>query len=300
MVQGYVDCVVLALMPEVESGLAAAVGGPLADGYPTEKYVEKMDESGVEISILLASKGGGHDLARGGRFEAWEVPAAGIKEVIDAQPDRFRGLIGVDPTDPDTNLREIEKWIGTEGFVGVHLYPHWWLKPPDDRIYYPAYELCAALDVPIQIQVGSSLVPFLPSVGRPLSLEQVAIDFPTLRIIGSHTGWPWVEEMVAVMQNHPNVYTATSCHYPSLDWRNPVTGLRPLPKWGESLLAFCNEGSVLDGTPGSHRVLFGTDFPEWEYSIAVDEARDVLRAEAFERVMRDNAVEVFDLGDVGG
>src|SRR3954452_4188356 len=51
MVKGYVDCVVLALMPEVKSGLAAAVGGPLADGYATEQYLEKMDEAGIEISI---------------------------------------------------------------------------------------------------------------------------------------------------------------------------------------------------------------------------------------------------------
>lgn len=294
MVKGYVDCVVLALMPEVKSGLAAAVGGPLADGYATEQYLEKMDEAGIEISILLASKGGARDLPGGDRFEAWEVPAAGIQTIIDAHPDRFRGLIGVDPTDP-SNLKEIEKWIGSEGFVGVHLYPHWWLKPPDDRLYYPTYELCESLGVPIQMQVGSSLVPILPSVGRPLALEHVAMDFPTLRIIGSHTGWPWVEEMVAVMQNHPNVYTATSTHYPITHWRNPVTGLRPLPKWDDSLIDFANEGSVVDETPGSHRVLFGTDFPEWEYSIAAEEAREVLNDKAFDRVMRDNAAEVFGL-----
>lgn len=295
MIAGFVDTVVLALMPEVASNLAKAVGGSLSDGYPTERYIEKMDEAGVEISILLASKGGGHDLAGGGRFEAWEVPVDGVQRIIDRHPDRFRGLVGVDPTRTKQSLKEVEDAVLKHGFVGVHLYPHWWKQPPDHESYYPFYEQCVDLDVPIQMQVGSSLVPFLPSVGRPLALEQVAIDFPSLRIVGSHTGWPWVEEMVAVIQNHPNVYVTTSTHYPKTHWANPVSGLRPLPRWDDRLIEFANDGWVVDESRGEDKVLLGTDFPEWEYSIAIDEAREVLTPSAFTKVCRDNAVRVYKL-----
>ena len=295
MVSGYVDSVVLALMPEVGLGLARAVGGPLVNGFPTESYIEKMDEAGVEISILLASKGGGHELAGGDVYERWEIPVDGRKRIIDRYPDRFRGIVGVDPTDPEKSLQEIETAIRESGFVGVHLYPHWWKEAPDSKLYYPFYEKCVELDVPIQMQVGSSLVPFLPSVGRPLALEQVAIDFPDLRILGSHTGWPWVEEMVAVMQNHPNVYVTTSTHYPKTHWANPVTGLRPLPRWDDRLIEFINLGWVVDGGRGEDKVLLGTDFPEWEYAITIEEARDVLTPTAFGKVCRDNAVRLFKL-----
>ena len=295
MVTGYVDVVVLALMPDVGLGLAKAVGGPLVEGYPAERYIEKMDEAGVAISILIASKGGGHQLPGGGTYERWEIPVDGIKRIIDSHSDRFRGIVGIDPTEPERSLREIESAVRNDGFVGVHLYPHWWKEPPDSKLYYPFYEKCVELDVPIQLQVGSSLVPFLPSVGRPLTLEQVAIDFPDLKIIGSHTGWPWVEEMVAVMQNHPNVYTTTSTHYPKTHWENPVTGLRPLPRWDDCLVEFANLGWIVDGSRGEDKVLLGTDFPEWEYSIAIEEAREVLTPSAFEKVCRDNAAILYKL-----
>ena len=122
MITGFVDSVVLALMPEVGLDLAKAVGGSLVEGFPTERYIEKMDQSGVEISILLASKGGAHPLPGGGTFDRWEIPVESVKRVIDRYPDRFRALVGVDPTDPTASLREIEKAIKDNGFVGVHLY----------------------------------------------------------------------------------------------------------------------------------------------------------------------------------
>ena len=154
MITGFVDTVVLALMPEVASNLAKAVGGPLADGYPTERYIEKMDEAGVEISLLLASKGGGHELAGGDVYERWEIPVDGLKRIIDRYPDRFRGIVGVDPTDPEKSLQEIETAIRESGFVGVHLYPHWWKEAPDSKLYYPFYEKCVELDRSEERRVG--------------------------------------------------------------------------------------------------------------------------------------------------
>ena len=298
MITGYVDTVVLALMPEVGLGIAKAVGGPLGEGYPTENYIAKMDEAGVEISILMASRGGSTGIPGKGRFDAWEIPTDGVRQIVAQYPERFRALVGVDPTRKAETLKGMEVAVSEYGFVGAHLYPHWWKKSPDDTMYYPFYEKCLELDVPIQIQIGSSLVPFLPSVGRPLCLEAIALDFPDLKIIGSHTGWPWVEEMVAVMQNHSNVYVTSSCHYPKTDWENPVTGLRPLPRWDDALIRFANKGWVVDGARGEEKVLLGTDFPEWEYTTMIQEAEEVLTPSAFTKVCRDNAVGLFKLDSV--
>jgi predicted TIM-barrel fold metal-dependent hydrolase len=54
----------------------------------------------------------------------------------------------------------------------------------------------------------------MPSeVGRPIPyVDQVAIDFPELVIVGGHIGYPWTEEMVAVATKHANVYIDTSAY----------------------------------------------------------------------------------------
>ncbi len=51
----------------------------------------------------------------------------------------------------------------------------------------------------------------MPSeVGRPIYLDQVALDFPELAIVAGHIGYPWTDEAVAVATKHPNVYIDTS------------------------------------------------------------------------------------------
>jgi hypothetical protein len=54
----------------------------------------------------------------------------------------------------------------------------------------------------------------MPSeVGRPIPyIDQVALDFPELRIVCGHIGYPWTEEMIAVATKHPNVYIDTSAY----------------------------------------------------------------------------------------
>lgn len=49
-------------------------------------------------------------------------------------------------------------------------------------------------------------------LGHPRHLDQVAIDFPELTIIGGLGGWPWVNEMVALVRRHPKLYLDTSAH----------------------------------------------------------------------------------------
>ncbi|MGP2435480.1 amidohydrolase family protein, partial [Listeria monocytogenes] len=80
---------------------------------------------------------------------------------------------------------------------GVHVYPHWFGVPINDRLYYPIYAKCCELGVPITLQVGThSMRSGAKCVGRPILLDDVAFDFPDLKLIGLHLGAPWLEEMV--------------------------------------------------------------------------------------------------------
>ena len=51
-------------------------------------------------------------------------------------------------------------------------------------------------------------------LGHPRHLDQIAMDFPELRIVAGLSGWPWVPDLVGLMRRHPNLYCDTAAHHP--------------------------------------------------------------------------------------
>ena len=181
----------------------------IRQGITTERLLEKMDAAGIERAFLIAAKSA----------SKWNVPYEEVAEVAQKYPDRFHALAGVDPWEGMEGVRQLEYAVKELGYIGAHLYPHWFRMPPDHAKYYPFYAKCVELDIPIQMQVGQCLIyrkdmPPLQSVGRPILLDTIACDFPELKLVGIHTGWPWVEEMISVAWKHPNVYIGSDAYGP--------------------------------------------------------------------------------------
>jgi len=243
-------------------------------GLTLEQYIEKMDRAGIERSFLVAVRCG--DLRVRGSAE---IPYEKVHEAVQRYPHRFSGLAGIDPTRGIGGLKELDRAVKEYGFVGAHLYPHWFGKAPDAAIYYPYYARCAELGIPIMMQVGHCLVyqtdRRLPSVGRPITLDQVAIDFPELTLIGIHLGYPWTDEMISVCTKHPNVYMAGDAYAPK--------------HWGTSAVHYAN-------TFGQDKFMFGTDWWVIDPERAVTEVADLnFREASLRKIMRDNALRVFNL-----
>ena len=243
-------------------------------GVSIPRYLEKMDRAGIDRSLLIAVRAG--DLKVRGSFE---IPYERVQEVCQAHPDRFSGLAGVDPFRGMQGLRDLETAVRDYGFVGAHLYPHWFELAPDHAKYYPYYAKCCELDIPIMMQVGQNLVYSrerrLPSVGRPICLDQVAIDFPELKLLGIHVGVPWTDEMIAMAWKHENIFIGGDAYAPR--------------HWPKALVHYLN-------TYGQDKVLFGTDWPVIDPERAVAEIEELdLRAEPKAKLMRENALKVFRL-----
>ncbi len=246
----------------------------LRPGVPLETYLEKMDRARIQRSLLVAVRAG--DLRISGSFE---IPYARVADICQRYPDRFSGLAGVDPTRGMQGLRDLEYAVKEYGFVGAHLYPHWFGLPPDHARYYPVYAKCCELEIPIMMQVGHCLRyqrnRILPSVGRPITLDQIAIDFPELVLIGIHLGYPWTEEMISVAWKHENVYIGSDAYAPR--------------HWPESFVHFIN-------TWGKDKVLFGTDWPVIDPERAIKEIDALeLRPESKQKFLRDTALRLFYL-----
>jgi uncharacterized protein len=192
-----------------------------------------MDSAGVDFGLLCA----------------WtaprQPPLISNDEVagwVAAHPDRFAGLAAVDLDRPMDAVRELRRCVTELGFKGLRLLPWLWEAPPTDRRFYPLFATCVELGVPFFTQVGHT-GPLRPSeTGRPIPyIDQVAIDFPELVIVGGHIGYPWTEEMVAVARKHENVYIDTSAYVPR---RYPPELVRYLQSRG-----------------GRRKVLWGSNFP---------------------------------------
>ena len=130
-----------------------------------------------------------------------------VAEYCERYPGRMFGLCGIDPSRIRESMRNLERAVREYGFVGRTSTRTGSGGLPTTRRYYPFYWRCAELDVPIMMQIGHCLDYkrdriLAQSVGRPMLLDRVAIDFPELKLIGIHLGWPWTEEMIAVAYKH--------------------------------------------------------------------------------------------------
>jgi len=279
---GYIDIVCNLYDPEAvrtgQTGLDDAfknqvrMDKKLWGGIQVGNYIKKMDRAGIERSLLIAVRAG--DLNVSGSFE---MPYARVARVCRKYPERFSGLAGIDPFRGMQGLRDLETAVNELGFVGAHLYPHWFGLAPDHAKYYPYYAKCCELDIPIMMQIGHNLIYSktrrLPSVGRPITLDQVAIDFPELRLIGIHVGVPWTAEAISMAWKHENVYLGGDAYAPK--------------HWPPEFIHYAN-------TYGSNKVLFGTDWPVIDPERAVREIDDLkVRPESHRKLMRENALKVF-------
>jgi hypothetical protein len=224
-----------------------------------------------------------------GLLSAWHAPRDGVLISNDevagtvAQfPTRFAGLAAVDLNRPMDAVRELRRAVLELGFVGLRVVPWLWEAAPIDRRYYPLYTTCVELGVPFCTQVGHT-GPLRPSeTGRPIPyIDQVALDFPELVIVGGHIGYPWTEEMIAVCRKHENVYIDTSAYT-----------TRRLPP---ELVTFMRTGT------GAGKVLFGTNYPMLTHEQALSGLADLdLAPNTVSKYLDANARRVFKLDQARG
>lgn len=243
-------------------------------GVSLDEMLRRMDSAGIEKSFLIAAKCGPV-----GPAACYRLPPELVARAVTTHPDRFLGMIGVDPTEGMAGVRELEYAISELGFIGAHSYPHWFEIAPNHARYYPFYAKCVELGVPMQLQVGQSMIydPTYPrrSVGRPITLDDVACDFPELKLIGIHVGIPWTEEMIAMAWKHKNVYIASDAHSPKY--------------WPDSFKHYIR-------SYGQDKVMFGTDFPVLDFERTRNEIEELGLPEAAKRkFLRDNAISVYGL-----
>ncbi len=205
-------------------------------------------------------------------------------EILRYFPDRFLGLARISAWNGMAGVRELEHRVREQGFRALGISALVDKLPAGDRRYYPLYGKAAELDIPVRIYSSMSYANDRPyDLGHPRNLDQIAIDFPELKIIGGLGGWPWVNEMVALVRRHPNLYLDTSAHRPKY-FAEPGTGWDMLMRFGNTLI----QDKVLIGISSA---LIGQP-----YEVLIQEYMDLpLKDSVKEKWLYTNAARVFEL-----
>ena len=197
---------------------------------PVTATVGALDQGGIDRMLI----------------SAWYAPRNvmisndEVAEFCRQSGGRLVGVGSVDISKPMKAVAEVRRCVTEFGFKAIRVLPWLWEAPPTDRRFYPVYVACCELGVPFCTQIGHT-GPLMPSeVGRPIYLDQVAIDFPELTIVGGHIGYPWTDEAVAVATKHANVYIDTSAY--------------TVGRYPPQLVAYLK-------THGRTKVLFGSNYP---------------------------------------
>lgn len=255
------------LLPEVVRLFEKSGSDHLLDqALSIEQTLALMDEAGVEKLLLSAWC----------RPEGWVFSNDDIAEYTQAYPERFIGVATVDLAHPMAAVKELQRAVNDLGFKALRIVPWLWKLPPNHRLYYPLYVKCVELDIPFCTQVGHT-GPLMPSeTGRPVPyLDEVALDFPELRIVAGHIGHPWTDEMIGLAWKHDNVFIDTSAYLPAY--------------YPPQLLHYLK-------TYGRDKVLFGSNFPQLSHSQCLQQVRALGLAPEIEAgFLHGNARRVFGL-----
>ncbi len=184
------------------------------------------------------------------------VPNELIAEYVKQHPEKLEGWASVDPNEPGC-VEQLEHAVKHLGLRGLKLGPTYQHFNAQDRKHWPLFKKCQDLGLPIMWHQGTTF----PSRARlnwaqPLQLEDIAMEFPDLKMIIAHLGHPWEEDVVVLIRKCPNVYTDISAvHY------------RPWRYWQAMVTAM--EYGV------DHKILLASDFPSGTITNVINGLRNV-------------------------
>ena len=210
----------------VRCGIDPATWGDLRERH-------RVTTQAADVAIVFGIQG----VATG-----WNVPNDVVAAHVQSSPERLVFFASIDPGRPDfrDELRRCHQGLRCQGLKLAPIYQG--VHPLDPR-YREIYGYCEKHGLPIVIHMATTFSGGVPlEYARPAHMDQVAIEFPDLKLVLAHLGHPWEGETIAVIRRNANVFADVSALY-----------YRP---W-----QFYHSMRLLVEYRADAKVLFGSDFP---------------------------------------
>jgi hypothetical protein len=230
------------------------------DEDPVALTLAEMDRHGIAVGVV-------------------DCHTAEGQRALSDHPERFRASFEIDPNRVTKTVRAIREAHDEHRIVAVTTFPAG-CRPQvavSDRLYYPVYQTCVDLDIPIVVNAGIA-GPRVPSACQDvMHFDQVCYDFPELRVVMRHGAEPWEDLAVKLMLKWPGLHYMTSAFAPKY--------------YPRAVIDYAN-------TRGSEKIMYAGYFPMGlSLERIFTELRDVpFRDHVWPLFLRENANRVFKLG----
>lgn len=232
--------------------------------------IEEMDRAGITKALVVGRRA--HP-----PFE--NVPNEDVLSFVQEHPKRFYAVPTLEPTDRVAALDELEQLVAHETVKAIHVEPGWAARPmyADDPNLYPIYQRMSDLGLPLIVSAGGTIGPDFNYVD-PVHLHRVAKDFPQLKLVIGHGGWPHIYKALAVAYDCANVYLSPDMYL-------------NVPNMPGSLEYVRAANYYL-----SDRLLFGTAYPARPIVESVEHFHQLpLDPEVKPKILGLNALKLFGL-----
>jgi predicted TIM-barrel fold metal-dependent hydrolase len=214
-----------------------------------DDLVAEMDAIGVTHAVMHAEYEFGDPV---------DELNSGLARVVREGDGRFSGFGTVSLTSFSVSraLEQVEQ-VRESGLCGLNIQPAFFGMAATAAKLYPIYARAEQLGLPVALHTGVNYTSHMVMENdHPRHLDQVACDFPDLVLVACHGAWPWVNELVAIMRKHHNLFAEFGGLAPKYV-AEPNTGWGVMHRFMDSLL--------------SRQVLFATDWPVFSPRRALEE-----------------------------
>lgn len=206
-------------------------------------------------------------------------------------PDFLVQCLGIDTAaihneNSKASLAAFQEKVQDKNVVGLKVYAGYQHFHVNDPVYHPFYELAEANNLPVVIHTGDTANSAgLLKYSHPLTVDEVAVNFPRVRFVMAHYGNPWIIDATEVAKKNPNVYIDLSGLAEgkfSVDWfYDAYKGyIEHIKTWLTYLSRY-------------DKMMYGSDWPLVNMAVYIEVIKRLIPEEYHQAVFYDNAVKVF-------
>ncbi len=219
-----------------------------------------------------------------------DIPNDYVAHYVKKYPNELIGFASVDPNRPREAIDELKRVHDELGMSGVSIWPAAQDFHPASTSAMRVHAEATRLAMPVIFHQSVQASPVSKmEFARPYLVDEVAREFPDLKIVISQLGYPWMDETIVMLGKHRNVFA-------------DISGLLHHPWQSYTALISAYQAGVMD------RLLFGSNFPfstpaeciEALYSInqvAHGTNLPTIPREQLRRIVECDALSLLGLGD---
>ena len=261
------------IYPEKIANKAAVNISDFYDGIPyiggdVTTLLQLMEQQGIDHAVVNSAAMSPRQVAAVNRF---------LLDKATEHPDKFSPVGSVHPDCTPEELDAAIQFLTENGFHGIKIHPDMLHIPVDDPRMLEIYGRCQAAGLPVLLHTGDKRYDF----SNPNRLERILPLFPDLTVIGGHfAGRDMFTEAADRLHGFSNLFTDCSSAFDAMTREEAI---------------YCFQ------TYGTHRIMFGTDYPVCQPHYDMDFLLSLpIEGEALGDVFWRNAVKIYKLSPPWG